>query len=354
MEIKRQIVESYLPPENKNVWWFDSNQEILKRFVGTNWIPVTAEANVSYLPIEPTETINTTYAEAKALYEAGEMKPGVYYRFTYYHKKSMHIYDGDTNGSHTVYNELDIDVYLDKHGDLKAKGYYEYNDSNPPEYKTFISDYTFDIVATDVPSYGESEYRIFKKGVYANIYDNYLSSLESILRENNISYTISDTGDGFFDINFETPCIDYYISMDSEEKIYLFNNGFHIGIDSGSDYFPSDYISFKETGLLYNIDYGEYKHSYLFDGYNDDGSFIALIGNIDNKLDNHIIVNYSKSTLASFYADLKNCDVLITNIYDGPHKIYAINTFINIYDLDSNIIIGDEYYGEEYYDGEDT
>lgn len=41
MEIKRPIVESKNPPSNKEVWWFDTNNEQLKRYRSGNWTAVS-------------------------------------------------------------------------------------------------------------------------------------------------------------------------------------------------------------------------------------------------------------------------------------------------------------------------
>lgn len=37
MEIKRQIIESKFPPQNKEVWWFDVNTNTLKRYTRGKW-----------------------------------------------------------------------------------------------------------------------------------------------------------------------------------------------------------------------------------------------------------------------------------------------------------------------------
>ena len=50
MEIQRKIVESKLPPSNKEVWWFDLNDEIIKRYKHGKWIAtLTYESNENKL-----------------------------------------------------------------------------------------------------------------------------------------------------------------------------------------------------------------------------------------------------------------------------------------------------------------
>lgn len=45
MEIQRKIVESKNPPSNKEVWWFDLNDEVLKRYKSGKWIASVDPAN---------------------------------------------------------------------------------------------------------------------------------------------------------------------------------------------------------------------------------------------------------------------------------------------------------------------
>ena len=45
MEIQRKIVESKLPPSNKEVWWFDLNDEVIKIYKSGKWIATADPAN---------------------------------------------------------------------------------------------------------------------------------------------------------------------------------------------------------------------------------------------------------------------------------------------------------------------
>lgn len=47
MEIQRKIVESKLPPSNKEVWWYDTNSEQLKRYKSGNWTAVSHSFNTN-------------------------------------------------------------------------------------------------------------------------------------------------------------------------------------------------------------------------------------------------------------------------------------------------------------------
>lgn len=58
MEIKRQIIESKFPPQNKEVWWFDVNTNTLKRYTRGKWyifdaipfdIPMPDDHTIVYL-----------------------------------------------------------------------------------------------------------------------------------------------------------------------------------------------------------------------------------------------------------------------------------------------------------------
>lgn len=45
MEIKRQIIESDMPPTNKNVWWYDSNTDSLMRYDSGKYEPIIIKNN---------------------------------------------------------------------------------------------------------------------------------------------------------------------------------------------------------------------------------------------------------------------------------------------------------------------
>lgn len=80
MEIQRKIIESYNPPSNKEVWWFDRNEEVLKRHKNGAWISVNdASDEASNTPIE------MSIYEIDNLAKEGKLIPGqVYCEPSYY------------------------------------------------------------------------------------------------------------------------------------------------------------------------------------------------------------------------------------------------------------------------------
>ena len=301
-----------------------------------------------YSPPEDAPVINTTYKKAKAIYEAGEMKTGVYYRFTYHHEKSFVYEGGEEYENNTVINEFLIDVFIDKHGDLKAKGFYEYGSSNPPQRREFIADYTFDILAANINKGEYYEYLVFEKIVMSC----YNDSLEKLLIKHSIPfYKIEDVEEESSTIYPQIPCVHDW--GDDEERFYIFNNGVFIKDRGDYDYYEKPSIEFKETGLLYNIDYGSYKHSYLFEGYTKDQYygdkefFISITGDINNKLDNYIYIAYNYDNI-DLEVDIKNCDIYIDEL-SYYVLIYAINTKLSIDNLYEDLIYGDQYYGKTKY-----
>ena len=292
-----------------------------------------------YSPPEDAPVIDTTYAEAKALYESGNMKLGVYYRFTYYHEKSM-VYDNDADiTSYTMHHTLPIYVFIDKYGDLKAKGSYEYNIGDQPNIAKFVADYTFDILAANIYNDEYSEYLVFKKEL---IYDEY-GVIGQVLKKYNIPYETFESDYGDIMVR---PLIPYVESNDpfDDSDILIFINGFKFKYQTDSYEILPNHV-FNETGLLYNLDYGDYIHSYLFDAYNDNYHFIKLKGNINNKLNNHIFVNYNE-LYGIIMIDVKNCDIYISYIQEFSSLIYGINTFFYIDNLNTDLIYGDQYYNQ--------
>ena len=295
-----------------------------------------------YSPPEDALVINTSYKEAKALYESGDMKPGVYYRFTYYHNKPIVYENDDETTSYTMRHTFPINVFIDQHGNLKAKGSYTYNMHDQPNHVEFIADYTFDILAASINNSDYSEYKVFAKN---DIYDEF-GGVSEALRKIGIPYKRLNY-DGGDIIVPSIPYVDYYDSLD-DVYVLIFQNGSTFSYMENSYYIKPNHI-FNETGLLYNLDYGDYTHSYLFDAYNAKGDFIKIIGDIDNKLDNHIYVEgIQDSTILR--VDIKNCDIYIGYLEDS-RLIYGINTFFNINYLNENLIYGDDYYDQTVYIG---
>lgn len=62
MEKQRKIVESKLPPANREVWWFDPNKEELKRYKGGSWVEVSPSK-------ESDEPVDEDAIDLGALYE---------------------------------------------------------------------------------------------------------------------------------------------------------------------------------------------------------------------------------------------------------------------------------------------
>lgn len=78
MEIKRQIVESKTPPSNKEVWWFDTNTEALKRYSSGKWEIIQGGDST------PSDTIiETTYNDLLKLINENKLIPGTWYEFEY-------------------------------------------------------------------------------------------------------------------------------------------------------------------------------------------------------------------------------------------------------------------------------
>lgn len=133
MEIKRQIIESKTPPGNKEVWWFDTNTESLKRYSRGAWelVPFSDDAN-NEVPLSDT-VIETTYEQAKKLYESGNMVPGVQYKFNYNQKQVIN--------DEIVSIEFPLFVWYDGKS-LKCRGQYSIIEGALPS--IFTADYSFD------------------------------------------------------------------------------------------------------------------------------------------------------------------------------------------------------------------
>lgn len=349
MEIKRQIVESASPPSNKEVWWLDTNDNILKRFKDNNWIIAINQFDTDG------RVVKTSYKKAKALYESGQMIPGVYYNFKYNHH--INIYE-----MRTISNEIDLNVYIDKSGNLKANGTYCLGDPASPEVFMFTSDYTFNTKYINTEARGLLPFQdttLYLPNATNNLSD--INTIEEFLKDNKIRYYKSDFSDYENAVEFKikncVPIIEYQ-EEDFSTEIYIFDNNTNMRINTYSsngevtDYqiIINDPFSIWYTyseGYLYNLDFGNYRHSHVVDGYIngydvEPGDCIVK-ANVIN--DQFIIVG----TLP-IYIQSGTIINSVLEVNEGVNsqfrRIYMVNTHL-VVDTDyDNIILGDKYYGE--------
>lgn len=352
MEIKRQIVESASPPNNKEVWWLDTNDNILKRFADNNWIIAINQFDTDG------RVVKTTYEKAKALYESGQMIPGVYYNFKYNHL--AHIQE-----MKIISNEIDLNVYIDKSGNLKANGTYFLGSPTTPEVFMFTSDYTFNIkyITTDV--LGLLPFRdttLYLPNATNNL--SYINTIEEFLKDNKIRYYKSDFSDYENAVEFKikncVPIIEYE-EEDFSTEIYIFDNGANMRINTYSS--NGEVTSYQITindesvmlytyseGYLYNLDFGNYRHSHVVDGHISEvdmeyGDCIVKANVINDQFDIVCLdpIYIQSGTIINSLLSLEQ------GVNSQFRRIYIVNTHLLI-DIDhDNIILGDKYYDESVF-----
>ena len=328
-----------------------------------------------YSPPEDAPVIKTTYKEAKALYESNLMQSGVYYEFEHNYKRYLltQYEDGDTyNPSYS--HKINIKVFL--LGDtIKATGII--NDYS------FIADYSFDSDIINVVV--ENEYAefydslIFKPNnsllYYTNSFDpsenssiNVLLDLIDNLDKYNISYGLEKAQDfgedeSLFwesisknDINDSEEMYIYKITLlddaivytydheDGSEDRIIFRNGLAI---KSSEHDRYDWTTFEykpsHNGLLSNLDFGDFKYSYLIGGF--------FKGDVDIKLYHYVNINnpnakgYIKdSNVSGYFNGTTPTLIIMYSSYD--HSNYDKNVVIL-----SNIVLQDLSSGDDEEEG---
>ena len=354
---KVNIVESKFPPVNKNDWWYNEKDSRLKRYQGGDWINAVGGADTYSAPPEDAPVIKTTYKEAKALYESGNMKSGVYYEFNYHH----HI--EDFNSSTRIVNNFDIKIYIDNNNNLKAI-WSEDMINAVADYQFNAPYITFNIGYLDPLGGGSSSTEIFQK--YSLVYIDSIP-LDVICKQ------LDSLGIKYFVPTGYEDCIAILNSIICyvETAYYYFqalvcDTGHLIVLQENScisrdlnvvTKFEDDPITgqvvkldIRETGYLYNIHYEGYNcldvyiicnHNRLINGVvfcSDGEDYFQAFCDINNDLYHHII---SPGLVETGY--IENCNFIDSG--NLPFEIYAIGLTYNNEDGDFptiyHFIVGD-------------
>lgn len=298
-----------------------------------------------YSPPEDAPVIDTTYKEAKAIYEAGEMKTGVYYQFEYEYYRSAPIYDEEIDFNASI----PLKLYLDDTGHLKAKGYYK---------DFFVADYTFEcpfIVNLWNEFDGSAGYDVeyFKTRV-VNINDDAEDAIPSesftefinILKEHHIEHYIENKG-GYNYVTIPNSIVNSWYDYENDycaRVAIVTPNGLCIEygwfniMQDGDSFRVRNTSSRLEPGYLYNLNYGDYSHSHIILGRT------SFKGNIDIRISNDIIIDHTNQTIYGYIkdstiymidegyregdgeADSNGFCSINSRIYDGSNS-----TYINFY-----------------------
>lgn len=323
-----------------------------------------SDDSTSYLdiPFDQYTTVKTTYEDARALYESGGMKKGVFYEFSFYYSHFETVVN-DTIGE-LYLNIPDLKVYIDKHNDLKAKGSYTLY-KWPSRTLSFTSDYSFTPLSKITGSYtnedgGWNFTKAFLKSQNLYILDLSTSALNETLEifdKLGVKYG-SPIFDDFEEYPTYLPIYDCYIvsvSDDWEGRIIYTRSGYVIDLD---DYSGILNYSYCTKGVLYNLDYGGYKHSYLtnvnYTDYEWNSRSILVLCDVDNS-EFQIITG---ATLYINKGDIRHCNIQQYadewgNSGSYEYTIYAVHTNIKLGDHDQNdtietINIGYDYSGGTY------
>ena len=327
-----------------------------------------------YSPPEDAPVINTTYAEAKALYESNLMRSGVYYEFRHNYERYYLMSHDDGEKYNTDYtHNIDIKVFL--LGDtIKATGIVNGY--------SFIADYSFDSdivnVMVEHTSYNLYDSLIFKHNnsllYYTNSFDpsegsrvDVLLDLIDNLDKYNISYSleqaqdfgededlywetisknnINDNGERYiYKITILDDAIVYTYNHDgSDDKILFKNNLLFQCSESNSYKWSISESNITHNGSLSNLDFGDFKHSYLIGGF--------FRGDVDIRLDHFVKIDNSN---ARGYIKDSN----ITGHFNGdyPTLIIMYSSYDNVnYDKNvvvlSNIVLQDLSSGDDEEEG---
>lgn len=279
MEIKRQIIESKTPPGNKEVWWFDTSTESLKRYSRGKWelVPFSDDAN-NEVPLSDT-VIETTYEQAKKLYESGNMVPGVQYKFTYNQKQVIN--------DEIVAIEFPLFVWYDGKS-LKCNG--QYDVFGYDEFRAFTADYSFDPkfiyikkpVLDDPNSDFDESPEIIKRTVDLIASDDGpvpIDTLYSDLKSSGLEFALYPSTEGVIRVTLknatvfmytgnpytgEDENVDYMCIMDSKGNYVAFD------MNHGLVYRGHDSIS-TSAGFVYNLYYTVGGNQSLYQSYIIDG-----------------------------------------------------------------------------------
>lgn len=307
--------------------------------------------------------ITTTYEEAKALYESGQMIPGVYYEFPYVTEFDLSYKDDKSTLTKIVRQDITLRVYINQQGELKALGIEHLIDG----ISAFESDYSFQFkqanfnitdreLVYDDETGDEYNNNVITEGTieaveYRAVDIDWYSmfdipnELKTYCNDNNISI-ITHGGDDYITLigNF---AYSYKYNNDYSSELIIVSessNKFAMGWNSemGSDYYIN--ITSIETppGFLYNLNYGHCKHSHLLNGiFNNTKNIIINANYIDNNYD---IVALP---IHIFKGDIKNC--IFKSDSDQPIEInglYALNVDITFETIGDYIQETTAYYSD--------
>ena len=283
MEIQRKIVEAKNPPSNREVWWFDTNTEVLKRYTGNAWVQVVDSAETEYG--DPGTIVKTTYEEVRELYNSGKMDPNVKYEFEY-------VFTPCPGYTYTVPN---LRVYLTQNGELKAEGKW-FDEGSSGIYESFKSDFEFDSLATsftlDDQTYNIKEYIpdtiSFKMSmIVMNDRESKIEKLHNIYShvdpKVNLIYD-NESESIIVTLHDANPIYFYDESLDYEEYIVISKSGICI-LDPDKNTIDVNNIKLGSANIkanIYNINYDSYFHSTLVNtDYLGDLSSYSFMGNIE-------------------------------------------------------------------------
>lgn len=327
-------------------------------FKAVNILAPEGGSDDSYLdiPFDKYDIVETTYQDAKDLYESGEMKKGVFYTFKFIYLNYPNLQYDSVNLLNLIID--DLKVYIDKNNNLKAKGTYRLSDKT----LSFISDYSF-TVHSRIPI----RYDCSDGTVHASInietqnisiwgadigLENFKKSLK-ILDTLGVKYDVNYDIENEFDLSEDNTPITIYdcAIIRIDEKF----EGYYIYTKSGLQITWDDYEGITDYhlnndfyGVLYNLNYGNYKHSYLISVIYTDDEFneysVIVLCDVDNNESEFIRPHYDSLTIE--HGDIKHCNIRMV----GTGDIYAMYTTIIADSLDvvSPIRSGYDYAGEEH------
>ena len=282
--------------------------------------------------------IETTYEEAEALYESGNMIPGVKYEFEYKHHVIMHNINEDTSNSITtgIKNEFPIQVYIDRSGQLKAIGSYTLDSYITIIRRNFVADFRFENIALiDIDNnilYENIQSDITNYIDIPEYNDSAINTLTSFLTNNNIFYSVETYEDEMLGIMIKrfayTLSKGFHVYIQTNEETdsaieYLcLPNGKCIRIDHDYDssiWINNEYVTVSHMGL-HNIDFGTFKHSHITEGYfyNSANEDYVNPSIVEANVHNDIYIPFAA------YVEISHGDIINTSItYAIPEEMYS-------------------------------
>ena len=205
----------------------------------------------------------------------------------------------------------------------------------------FTSDYTFDNKYIRI----NDNLMLFKdETLYLpNASDDlsYINTIEKFLKDNNATYHKLNLSEDEDAILFKIKTCVAFVEYEEEDystEVYILDNGSSIRISTISSdgniiryeiAINDDNFNFNElTGYLYNLDFGDYKHSHVVDGivsgYNSEGACIikANVINDEFRIISDSPIHINSGTIINSTI-VKEVDVEI-------NTIYIINTHLRI------------------------